>query len=117
MLVYQLIHAKDPIRDAHTNIDGRALELTGSQICLFSTDTISKDESALKEILPVLSSFLRKKGEMSSRTLEAVIHTVLLDLFTANSCSSHEINNDDDGSTHTYYKIKNGVLCESVKLL
>jgi hypothetical protein len=118
MFVYRLLHAKDPIKDVHTNIDGRALELTGPPICLFSTDTLSKDKSALKEILPVLSSFLRQKGEMSSRTLEAVIHTVLLDLFAdTNSCSSCEVKNDDDGSgsTHKYYKIENGIICESVR--
>ena len=37
MLVYRLLHAKDPIKDVRTNIDGRPLELTGPQICLFST--------------------------------------------------------------------------------
>ena len=35
MLVYRLLHAKDPIKDVRTNIDGRPLELTGPQICLF----------------------------------------------------------------------------------
>jgi hypothetical protein len=39
------------------------------------------------------------KGEISSRTLEAVIYTVLLDLFSTSSCSSEEDKDDvDNGS-------------------
>ena len=52
---------------------------------------------------------------MSSRTLEAVIYAALLDLF-ATSSSNHEIKDDNDGSSHTYYKIENSQLCESVRI-
>ena len=52
---------------------------------------------------------------MSSRTLEAVIYAVLLDLF-ATSSSTHEVKDDNDGSSHTYYKIENSQLCESVRI-
>jgi hypothetical protein len=85
MLIYRMLHHTDQIKDVKTNLDGRPLELTGPQICLFSTPTLTtkdKDKQALNEILPVLSSFLRQKGELNGRTLEAVINFVLLDVLS-----------------------------------
>ena len=114
-----MLHYKDPIKDVRTNLDGRPLELTGPQICLFSTPiliTKDKGKQALNEILPVLSSFLRQKGEVNGRTLEAVIYSVLLELF-----DDHEIKKNGylesrvDGSIHTCYNIKNTRLCEAVR--
>src|SRR4051794_11794894 len=59
-LVYRLLHHNEIIEMVNTNIEGRALELTGPQIPLFNSDKLaSNDKSALKEILPVLSSYLR----------------------------------------------------------
>lgn len=82
-LVYRLVHHSETIEMVNTNIEGRALELTGPQIRLFNSDKLaSQDKSALKEILPVLSSYLRAKGEISSMTLEAKVYMSLLNLFS-----------------------------------
>ncbi|MGB0028838.1 MAG: hypothetical protein WBP64_18580 [Nitrososphaeraceae archaeon] len=81
--VYRLLHHNEIFGMVNTNIEGRALELTGPQIRLFNSDNLaSKDKSALKEILPVLSSYLRAKGEISSMTLESKVYMSILNLFS-----------------------------------
>ncbi len=61
------------------NIDGRAFELTSPQIFLFNSNALSsgEDKPALKEVLKMLSRFLQKKGELTKKTLEGVVHEAL----------------------------------------
>lgn len=76
MLVYRLLHADDLFEIAQINIDGRALELTGPTIDLFYA--LLKDKNLLKEeILPVLSYFLREKGEISKNSLDNIVFNVI----------------------------------------
>ena len=79
MLIYRLLRANDLFEEVKTNIDGRPLELTGPIIDLFSA--LSKDKTTLKnEILPVLSSFLRQKNEISENSLDDIIFTAVKEL-------------------------------------
>jgi hypothetical protein len=103
-LVYRLLHHNEVIEMVNTNIEGRALELTGPQIRLFNSDKlVSKDKSALKEILPVLSSYLKDKGELSAKTLEAIVYTSLLAIFA--NCEKKTAFIVDDSNSNTVEEI------------
>jgi hypothetical protein len=79
LLVYRTLHHEDVIEEVNLNIDGRAFELTSPQIFLFNSDALSSgsDKPALKEVLKMLSRFLQKKGELTKKTLEGVVHEAL----------------------------------------
>lgn len=80
-----MIHHDDMIEEVETNIDGRPLELTGPQIYLFaskelgsayglaSTTEERKASLLMKEILPTLTHFLKKKGQLTEKTLQSVV--------------------------------------------
>ncbi|MGH9982639.1 MAG: hypothetical protein ACRD8W_01635 [Nitrososphaeraceae archaeon] len=83
--IFRMIHYNNMIEEVETNIDGRPLELTGPQIYLFasrelgssyriaSSDDQRKDSLLMKEILPTLTEFLKKKGQLTEKTLQSVI--------------------------------------------
>jgi hypothetical protein len=77
--MFRLIHHSDIIEEIDTNIQNRALELTEPQLRLFNSDKLaSTDKTVLKEqVIPVLSYCLRERGELTKRTLEAVIYRAL----------------------------------------
>ena len=79
LLVYRILHHEDAIEEMNLNIDGRAFELTSPQIFLFNSDSLSSgsDKPTLKEVLRMLSRFLQKKGELTKKTLEGVVHEAL----------------------------------------
>jgi hypothetical protein len=79
LLIYRILHHKDIIEEVPLNIDGRAFELTSPQIFLFGSNALSSGEykPALKEVLKMLSRFLQKKGELTKKTLEGVVHETL----------------------------------------
>ena len=80
LLIYRLLHHEDIIEEVPLNIDGRAWELSSPQIFLFSSDKLASSESdkpALKEVLKTLSRFLQKKGEITKKTLEGIVHEAL----------------------------------------
>ena len=79
LLVYRIIHHEDIIEEVNLNIDGRAWELTSPQIFLFNSKILASGEEkpALKEVLKMLSKFLQKKGELTKKTLEGVVHEAL----------------------------------------
>ena len=82
LLVYRLLHHGDTIEEVPLNIAGRALELCGPAIRLFSSKQLAaSDRKALNEIMPALSHFLRKKGQLDKKVKELVIHDVLIDIF------------------------------------
>jgi hypothetical protein len=85
---FRMLRHDDIVDEVNTNIDGRPLELTGPQIYLFCSEklgakywSIPKEErkETLLEmrILPTLSEFLRKKGQLAEKTLEGVIYQAL----------------------------------------
>lgn len=102
LLVYRLLHHKDTIEEVPLNISYRALELCSPAIRLFNSENLAApNREALNEILPTLSHYLRKKGQLDERTIELVIHNVLIDLFNQmdkeqeNPGTSTIIDNDD----------------------
>jgi hypothetical protein len=86
---FRMLHHEDIIEEVETNIDGRPLELTGPQIYLFASANLgskygsaSTNEERKKtllesKILPTLSEFLRRKGQLAEKTLEGVIYQAL----------------------------------------
>ena len=79
MLVYRLLHANDLFEEIETNIDGRALELTGPLIDLFYA--LCRNKKLLKEeILPTLSFFLREKGDISKDSQDNIIYSAIEEL-------------------------------------
>jgi hypothetical protein len=86
-LIYRLLHHEDMIEEVETNIDGRALELTGPQIYLFSCEKLTsytkdQDDSLLKkEIFPSLEKFLIERGELSKKTVDGIVYDALNNLF------------------------------------
>lgn len=85
LLIYRILHHEDIIEEVNLNIDGRAFELTSPQILLFNSKVLASDgkgegkekPAALKEVLKTLSKFLQKKGELTRKTLEGVVHGAL----------------------------------------
>lgn len=91
--IFRMLHHDDMIEEVDTNIDGRPLELTGPQICLFCSERLGsrylstpkgerKTTLFESKILPTLSEFLRRKGQLSEKTLEGVIYQALKDLMS-----------------------------------
>jgi hypothetical protein len=51
-------------------------------IRLFNSEQLAApSRKALDELMPALSHFLRKKGQLDKKVIELVIHNVLIDLF------------------------------------
>jgi hypothetical protein len=90
--IFRMIHYNDTIEELDTNLDGRPLELTGPQIYLFaskelgssyrmaSSDAHRKDSILTKEVLLTLTEFLKKKGQLTQKTLQSVIWDALKSL-------------------------------------
>jgi hypothetical protein len=95
MLIYRIIHSEDNIDFAKTNINDRAWELTQAIIDIFSFDLFSPTKKARDEILPVLSKYLQRKGELNKRTLEYFIYDVLTELFSKITQDTIEISHSD----------------------
>jgi hypothetical protein len=86
-LIFRMLHHEDIIDEVETNIDGRALELTGPQIYLFSCEkltsyTVNQEDTLLKnEILPALEKCLIERGELTKKTIDAIVYEALIALF------------------------------------
>jgi hypothetical protein len=113
LLIYRILHHQDIIEEANLNIDGRAYELTSPQIYLFSSKMASDDKKALNEILPALSKFLEKKGELQKRTLEGIVYESLNNLFEK---AEPKRITDLDGQTKILYTIKHEDIIYEVKV-
>jgi hypothetical protein len=97
--IFRMIHHNDMIEEVETNIDGRPLELTGPQIYLFASKELGssyrmtsnedqrKDSLLIREILPTLTTFLKKKGQLTQKTLQSIVWDALNSL---NSTGQHE---------------------------
>ena len=125
LLIYRILHHEDIIEEVETNIDGRALELTSPQLYLFSSDKLySKDKEqdlnnrkmVLEDkILPTLSRYLRERGELTKKTLEAVVYGALINLFA--EMDKTEVTYDMNGNPRTMYIISYEDICNKVKEL
>jgi hypothetical protein len=80
LLVFRILHHEDIIEEVNLNIDGRAWELTSPQIFLFNSEALSSgtDKPAFNEVLKMLSKFLQKKGELTKKTIEGVVHEAIV---------------------------------------
>jgi hypothetical protein len=116
LLVYRLLHHEDIIEEVPLNIDGRAWELTSPQIFLFNSDILSSsegDKSALQEVLKTLSRFLQKKGELTKKTLEGIVHEALENKLIPIMKAKTVI--DVNGKNIITYTISNEDICDSVR--
>lgn len=122
LLIYRILHHEDIIEEASLNIDGRALELTSPQIFLFNSMTLAtaeedgragkEDRPALKEVLKMLSQFLQKKGELTKKTLEGVVHEVLVRELLPNTTPNMMV--DVNGKTAKRYTLSHKEIIDKV---
>ena len=118
LLIYRLLHHEDIIEEVPLNIDGRAWELTNPQIFLFASDKLAsskekEDKPALNDVLKTLSRFLQKKGEITKKTIDGIVHEALeMQLFPKMDA---EIVIDVSGKSIMTYTISNESICEEVK--
>lgn len=118
LLIYRLLHHDDIIQEVPLNIDGRALELTSPHIYLFAAMDLTNsqtqtDRTALSEVLRTLSRFLQKKGEITKKTIDGVVHEVLeKELFPAIKANTMI---DVNGKSITTCTISNESICNKVK--
>jgi hypothetical protein len=125
LMMFRLLHHDDVFEEVPVNIDGRALELTGPSITLFNSDDLpQQDKEALNEVLDALSYFLRKKSELSKKTVEAVIFSdVLENLFEEmDSGITDDLYKKDtkvdivDNSENISYIIAYDKICETFRI-
>jgi hypothetical protein len=95
MIIYRLLHRNEKIKRTKTNVSGRAWELTNPLVSLFNADNLSTDKTAIKEIVPVLSTFLKDRGKLRERTLQSVIYEVIKKHCNATTDNTVSILNDD----------------------
>jgi hypothetical protein len=94
------------------------VELTSPHIYLFASDSLAnssheEDKPALNEVLKTLSKFLQKKGELTKKTLDGIVHEVLEDgLFPNMTGKTVVAANGKDIMTYT---ISNEEICHKVQ--
>lgn len=76
LLIYRLIHIKDPYKEISIGLDGRDEELCKPLLQLFYT--LGATEKTLRELEETLQSFLDTKNKRKGQTLEAIIYPVVL---------------------------------------
>jgi hypothetical protein len=81
MLVYRLIHFKDPILDIDTGLEGRDKELCKPLLQLFS------NTKSYEEIRMALSKFLNIKNKRKGNLIEAALHPIIVNLISGNGGS------------------------------
>ena len=77
LLMYRLVHFKDPYKEISIGLDGRDEELCKPLLQLFYT--LGASEETRKEIEQTLQYFLDIKNKRKGQTLEAVIYPIVLD--------------------------------------
>lgn len=77
LIMYRLVHIKDPYKEISIGLDGRDEELCKPLLQLFYT--LGASEETLKELEETLQSFLDTKNKRKGQTLEAVIYPIVLD--------------------------------------
>jgi hypothetical protein len=76
ILIYRLIHFKDPICDIDVGLDGRDKELCKPVIQLFY------NTEAQKEIESALQKFMHSKNQRKENTLEAILYPIIANLIS-----------------------------------
>lgn len=74
MLIYRLLHFKDPISDVNVGVEGREKELSKPVIQLFY------GTNAQKEVETTLQNFLNLRTEKKETTLEPILHPIVTNL-------------------------------------
>jgi hypothetical protein len=77
MLIYRLLHFKDPIPDINIGVEGREKELSKPVIQLFY------GSNAQKEVEATLQTFLNLRTEKKEITLEPILHPIVTNLVSA----------------------------------
>jgi hypothetical protein len=103
LLIYRLVHHDDDeimFEELPLNIYARPLELCGPSIQLYHTlnNKYNNDPNKYKirdKVMSTLSHYLRRKGELDKKTIEATIHRVLNDIFNEMEADNDKI------KTHT----------------
>jgi hypothetical protein len=78
LLVYRLVHIKDPYKEISIGLDGRDEELCKPLLQLFYTLGATKE--TLNELEETLQYFLDIKNKRKGQTLEAVIYPVIVNI-------------------------------------
>jgi hypothetical protein len=84
MLVYRLLHFKDPIPDISVGVEGREKELSKPIIQLFY------GTAAQTEVETTLQSFLNLRNEKKEITLEPILHPIITNLISERSKQREE---------------------------
>ena len=84
LLVYRLLHFKDKIPDIRLNIENREKQLFKPLIRVF------QHTDALKELLPILSKYVRQKRENNANSLHAYLYKIVKDLIEAQKATEIE---------------------------
>ena len=120
LLIYRILHHEDIIEEVPLNIDGRSWELTSPQIFLFASDKLTHfphDKPALPVVLKTLSRFLQKKGQLTKKILDAIVHeTVENELFSDSNRTITRTVIDVSGRCTTVCSISNEDICEAVRI-
>jgi hypothetical protein len=78
LLMYRLIHIKDPYKEITIGLDGRDEELCKPILQLFYT--LGASEETIKELESTLQYFLDTKNKRKNQTLEAVIYPIIVNI-------------------------------------
>jgi hypothetical protein len=78
LLMYRLVHIKDPYKEINIGLDGRDEELCKPLLQLFYT--LEATEDTLSELESTLQHFLDIKNKRKGQTLEAVIYPVIVNI-------------------------------------
>ena len=77
LLMYRLVHIKDPYQEICIGLDGRDEELCKPLLQLFFT--LGASQETMNELELTLQSFLDTKNKRKGQTLEAIIYPIVLD--------------------------------------
>lgn len=127
LLIYRLVHHNDDAitsEEVALNIYGRPLELCGSSIQLYHTLNNKADDDPTKykirdKVMKTLGYFLRRKGELDKKTVEATLYRILDDIFnemdadnkTIKDQTKKEIYRDLEGKENTSYVVSYEEIC------
>jgi hypothetical protein len=78
LLIYRLMHIKDPYKEISIGLDGRDEELCKPLLQLFYT--LGASGETLRELEETLQSFLDIKNKRKGQTLEAIIYPIVLNV-------------------------------------
>ena len=84
LLVYRLLHYKDKIPDVKLNIENREKQLFKPLIRVF------QNTETLKELLPIISKYVRQKRESNANSLHAFLYRTIRDLISAQNTTELE---------------------------